>query len=57
VWAETGGPPVKEVPDMVGFGSRMISRAVQQLGGTLSYDWQPRGVVVTIAMERAKLAV
>ena len=57
VWAETGGPPVKEVPDMLGFGSRMISRAVQQLGGTLSYDWQPRGVVVTIAMERAKLAV
>ncbi len=57
VWAETGGPAVEEVPTMQGFGSKMVSRVVvQQLGGTLAYDWQPRGVVVTLCMRRDNLA-
>jgi len=37
VWAEDGGPPVHGVPQMGGFGSRMISRSIaQQFGGELS---------------------
>jgi two-component sensor histidine kinase len=57
VWAETGGPSIEKVPDMHGFGSRMISRSLsEQLGGELSYDWRPSGVVITLRMHRQKLA-
>jgi two-component sensor histidine kinase len=56
IWAETGGPPVSGVPQMVGFGSRMISRSIsQQFAGGLSYDWQPTGVVVTLRMRKDRL--
>jgi two-component sensor histidine kinase len=56
VWAETGGPAIEKVPDMQGFGSRMISRSLSgQLGGALSYDWRPSGVVVTLRMHRQML--
>jgi two-component sensor histidine kinase len=42
---------------MHGFGSRMISRSLSgQLGGELSYDWRPSGVVITLRMHRQKLA-
>jgi two-component sensor histidine kinase len=57
VWAETGGPSIEKVPDMHGFGSRMISRSLSgQLGGELSYDWRPSGVVITLRMDRQKMA-
>jgi two-component sensor histidine kinase len=56
-WAETGGPPVRGVPDMEGFGSRMISRSMsQQFAGRLSYDWRPAGVVVTLRMRKDRLS-
>ncbi|THD79447.1 MAG: histidine kinase [Phenylobacterium sp.] len=56
-WAETGGPPVREAPQMDGFGSRMISRSIsQQFAGALSYDWQPTGVVVTLRLRKDRLA-
>lgn len=56
IWAETGGPPVTETPELTGFGSRMISRSVaSQLGGALTYDWQESGVVVTVRMQQSKL--
>ncbi|CAN5209359.1 hypothetical protein BH10PSE6_BH10PSE6_11370 [soil metagenome] len=57
LWSETGGPPIECVPDMRGFGSRMISRSLsQQLGGELTYDWQRNGVVITLRMRRQQLA-
>jgi two-component sensor histidine kinase len=57
VWAETGGPSIGKVPEMHGFGSRMISRSLAgQLGGELSYDWRPSGVVIMLRMQRQKLA-
>lgn len=57
IWAETGGPAIEKAPDMQGFGSRMISRSLSgQLGGELSYDWRPSGVVITLRMLREKLA-
>lgn len=56
-WAETGGPPVEGAPEMGGFGSKMIARSMlQQLGGALSYDWQPTGLVVTLKMQKDRLA-
>jgi len=56
-WAETGGPSVSGVPQMTGFGSKLISRSIsRQFGGALSYDWQPTGVVVTLRMRKDLLA-
>jgi two-component sensor histidine kinase len=56
-WAEDGGPPVSGVPQMGGFGSRMISRSISQhFNGALSYDWQPTGVVVSLRMRMDRLA-
>ncbi|KAB7644484.1 sensor histidine kinase [Polymorphobacter fuscus] len=56
VWAETGGPDVDHIPEMTGFGSRMIQRSVAtQLGGSLDYDWQESGLVVTLSMRKDRL--
>ncbi len=58
VWAEAGGPPVEQTPQMQGFGSRMISRSISyDLDGELSYDWQQSGVVVTLRMRKDRLAL
>lgn len=52
-WAEDGGPVVMGEPAMQGFGSKLISRSVaQQLDGSLSYDWQPSGLVACCACAR-----
>ncbi len=56
VWTETGGPPLTEVPVLTGFGNRLIQRSVtSQLGGSLTYDWQDSGAVVTVRMQQARL--
>lgn len=47
-WQETGGPKVKP-PSERGFGSRMIEQALpRELGGTVTLDYAPGGVVCTI---------
>ncbi|WP_421937159.1 sensor histidine kinase [Phenylobacterium sp.] len=57
VWAETGGPAISGPPDMLGFGSKLISRSIaHDLGGVLSYDWQETGLVATLRMRRDRLA-
>lgn len=57
VWAETGGPPITEVPALKGYGSRLTDRSVTgQLGGQLRYDWQESGLVVTVRMRQDRLA-
>jgi two-component sensor histidine kinase len=50
-WAETGGPPVAGEPARHGFGSRVIETTIRgQLGGALSRDWQPTGLVCELAV-------
>ncbi|KAB0681867.1 HWE histidine kinase domain-containing protein [Aureimonas leprariae] len=47
-WEESGGPPV-EKPRQVGFGSRLIERALaSEIGGTTSIDYRPTGLVFTV---------
>lgn len=56
VWAETGGPPILEVPTLSGFGSRMVVMYLTgQLGGSIEYDWQPTGLVTTISLRLSAL--
>jgi two-component sensor histidine kinase len=57
VWAETGGPPIEGPPQMTGFGSRLVRRSItEQLAGAIDYDWQPTGLVVTLRMQKDRLA-
>ena len=48
-WRETGGPSPNALRPS-GFGSRMLEMAVRQNGGTLTYDWQPGGLVCHFVM-------
>jgi two-component sensor histidine kinase len=58
VWAEDGGPPAAGVPEMRGFGSKMIARSMsQQFDGALTYDWQASGLVVTLRMSKVRLSI
>lgn len=58
VWTERGGPPVVAPNTAVGFGRKMANRSMSgQLGGSIQYDWSEAGVVVTLEMNRDRLAV
>lgn len=56
VWIERGGPEVTMPPDPNGFGSKLVHRSVSmQLGGSISYDWTPEGLIVTLRLQRSRL--
>ncbi len=56
IWAETGGPAVLQPPALAGFGSKMVRMYLSgQLGGSISYDWRPTGLVATVAMPLSAL--
>lgn len=58
VWTETGGPTVAAVRGQPGFGSTLVHRSiVRQLGGAITFEWPPAGVVVTLRVSKARLAV
>ncbi|MFN3621120.1 sensor histidine kinase [Sphingorhabdus sp.] len=55
-WAETGGPVVSEQPTMSGFGSQMLVRILEaELAGSITYDWQPTGLVATVSVRTSSL--
>jgi PAS domain S-box-containing protein len=57
-WAESGGPPIK-TPSARSFGLKVIKASIeQQLGGTATFDWNPRGLRcdLTIALREAREA-
>lgn len=57
IWIERGGPDVAAPPAASGFGSKLVRRSIsKQLGGTIDYDWQREGLVVTLRLDRDKLA-
>jgi len=56
-WMERGGPQVTAPPEASGFGSKLVHRSVsKQLGGKIEYDWRPDGLIVTLLLDRTKLA-
>ncbi len=58
VWTERGGPPVAAPTGPPGYGSKLVSRTMtRQLGGSLHYQWDPEGVVVTLRMDTKHLSV
>lgn len=57
LWAERGGPCVKGPPTKHGFGSVLATKTVEgQLNGTLHYDWQPDGLVITMTVPQERQA-
>lgn len=55
-WVERGGPPIAGAPGRSGFGTRLAELSVvDQLGGTISRDWHPEGLSVTIEVGRNRL--
>lgn len=56
VWVEKGGPPVAAARGQAGFGSKLVNRSiVSQLGGSISFDWQPQGLIATLRMSKTRL--
>jgi two-component sensor histidine kinase len=56
-WIERGGPEVAAPLQPNGFGSKLVQRTMsKQLGGTIHHDWADEGLIVTLRLERAKLA-
>src|SRR5450755_330024 len=46
-WREAGGPVTKP-PVKQGNGAKVVSGTVQQLGGTIDYDWRPEGLIARL---------
>ena len=55
-WEERGGPALEGAPEREGFGSLLARRSVNgQLGGELTYDWNPEGLVVHLSAAAERL--
>ena len=49
-WLESGGPTIRNTPSRSGFGTAVIDRFIQGVGGTISKDWLPTGLSVEITL-------
>jgi two-component sensor histidine kinase len=57
VWTERGGPPVTAPTGRTGFGSGLVARSMSdQLGGSITRDWDREGAIITLRMNRDLLA-
>ena len=57
VWAEHGSPSVVAPTGAGSFGSKLVSRSLaSQFGGSIAYEWPTEGVIVTMRMNKARLA-
>ena len=55
-WVERGGPQVRSPDSVGGFGSRLVQRSVAgQLGGSIHYEWNEGGLIVTLHLNRERL--
>jgi PAS domain S-box-containing protein len=56
-WQERGGPALREPPGSEGFGGQLARRIVTgQFGGSVSWDWQPHGLVIRLTLPASRLA-
>lgn len=57
MWTESGGPQVSAPPAEPGYGSKLVERSITgHLRGGISYDWAQDGLVVTLKLDRDRLA-
>ena len=55
-WVERGGPLVEHKGAEAGYGTKLMQRSINQLGGTIAYDWASDGLIVDMKMQADKLA-
>jgi len=56
-WLERGGPRVTVPEGDGGFGSKLVHRSVTgQLDGSIDYTWDSEGLIVTVRINRLRLA-
>jgi two-component sensor histidine kinase len=57
VWTERGGPTVEPPASADGYGSAMVSRVLAvRLSGSIERDWSPDGAIITVRMNKQRLA-
>jgi len=55
-WSESGGPLIRHEPTNEGFGSQLARLTVtSQLGGELSKEWLPEGLVIELSLCRERM--
>ena len=55
-WTELGGPPIPSPIGNAGFGDFLVrATAAGQLGGEISRDWKPEGLVIRLSVPRERL--
>jgi PAS domain S-box-containing protein len=54
-WSESGGPAV-HCPSSRGYGMRVISASIEQLGGEVKFDWQLEGLRCVLSLPLADKA-
>jgi PAS domain S-box-containing protein len=56
-WVEEGGPLIDAPPTQLGFGAQLTAMSVeQQLGGAITRDWRPDGLVVVLRLKASALS-
>lgn len=57
VWTEQGGPPVAAPRELTGFGSKLLTRSMtSQLNGSVEHNWTEEGAVITLHIDKERLA-
>lgn len=57
VWTESGGPATHTPSELKGYGSKLVERSITgQLRGSIKYDWQEEGLIVTLRIDPVRLA-
>ena len=57
VWTEQGGPAPQSQMTPDGYGSKLVLHTVEyQLGGSVSYNWSPTGLIVILLIGNKHLA-
>jgi PAS domain S-box-containing protein len=54
-WTERGGPAVVPPTGNTGFGDLLVRTTIAGLGGEISRDWRPEGLVIRVSMPRERL--
>ncbi len=57
VWTERGGPTVEPPTSASGYGSEMVNRVLAaRLSGSIEREWSPEGAIITVHMNKQRLA-
>lgn len=55
-WRESGGPPIERIPELTGFGSRLIELSIGgQLHGSIDKQWEAEGLCARIVIPMESL--